>query len=159
MNFLAVVGAFIITLSLLSYGIGIIAVVRFKIVTPGILVFLTLGVILDFIAVIMMIINSEKIDVFTAWIIRVFSNVDNDYKRDSGLALLFKKWFRFGNQQSCNCVFKNCLRLVVNYLYNRQYFSDLAHRINLCRTIGKIESGFFPLTAILITKAKKVRSN
>jgi hypothetical protein len=60
MNFLAVVGAFIITLSLLSYGIGIIAVVRFKIVTPGILVFLTLGVILDFIAVIMMIINSEK---------------------------------------------------------------------------------------------------
>jgi hypothetical protein len=60
MNFLAVVGAFIITLSLLSYGIGSIAVVRFKIVTPGILVFLTLGVLLDFVAVTMMVINSEK---------------------------------------------------------------------------------------------------
>lgn len=60
MNFLAVVGAFIITLSLLSYGIGSIAVVRFKIVTPGILVFLTLGVVLDFVAVVMMVINSEK---------------------------------------------------------------------------------------------------
>jgi hypothetical protein len=60
MNFLAVVGAFIITLSLLSYGIGSIAVVRFKIVTPGILVFLTLGVILDFVAVRMMFMNSEN---------------------------------------------------------------------------------------------------
>ncbi|KAF0238564.1 MAG: hypothetical protein FD181_936 [Prolixibacteraceae bacterium] len=60
MNFLAVVGAFIITLSLLSYGIGSIAVVRFKIVTTGILVFLTLGVLLDFVAVIMMIMNSGK---------------------------------------------------------------------------------------------------
>jgi hypothetical protein len=60
MNILAVVGAFVITLSLLSYGIGIIAVMRFKIVTPGILVFLTLGVILDFVAVAMMMINSDK---------------------------------------------------------------------------------------------------
>jgi hypothetical protein len=60
MNSLAVVGAFIITLSLLSYGIGSIALVRFKIVTPGILVFLTLGVILDFVAVTMMIMNSDK---------------------------------------------------------------------------------------------------
>lgn len=60
MNFLAMFGAFIITLSLLSYGIGSIAVVRFKIVTPGILVFLTLGVLLDFVAVTMMVVNSEK---------------------------------------------------------------------------------------------------
>lgn len=60
MNFLAVIGAFIITLSLLSYGIGSIAAIRFKIVTTGVLVFLTLGVLLDFVAVIMMIIHSEK---------------------------------------------------------------------------------------------------
>jgi hypothetical protein len=60
MNFLAVVGAFIITLALLSYGIGSIAVVRFKIVTPGVLIFLTLGVILDFVAVAFMIIGSGK---------------------------------------------------------------------------------------------------
>lgn len=60
MNFLAVVGAFVITISLLSYGIGCIAAVRFKIVTPGILVFLTLGVVLDFVAVTLMVINSEK---------------------------------------------------------------------------------------------------
>ncbi len=60
MNLLAVIGAFIITLALLSYGIGSIAVVRFKIVTPGILIFLTLGVLLDFVAVSMMIINSQK---------------------------------------------------------------------------------------------------
>ena len=60
MNFLAVVGAFVITLALLSYGIGSIAVVRFKIVTPGVLIFLTLGVILDFVAVAFMIIGSGK---------------------------------------------------------------------------------------------------
>jgi hypothetical protein len=60
MNFLAVVGAFIITLALLSYGIGSIAVVRFKIVTQGVLIFLTLGVLLDFIAVVFMIIGSSK---------------------------------------------------------------------------------------------------
>jgi hypothetical protein len=60
MNFLSVVSAFIITLALLSYGIGSIAVIRFKIVTPGILVFLTLGVLLDFVAVTMMIMNSDK---------------------------------------------------------------------------------------------------
>jgi hypothetical protein len=60
MNFLAVVGAFVITLALLSYGIGSIAVVRFKIVTPGVLIFFTLGVILDFVAVAFMIIGSGK---------------------------------------------------------------------------------------------------
>ena len=60
MNLLAVFGAFIISLSLLSYGVGIIAVVRFKIVTPSILVFLTLGVLLDFVAVTMMVINSDN---------------------------------------------------------------------------------------------------
>jgi len=60
MNSLAIVGAFIITLSLLSYGIGSIAVIRFKIVTPGALIFLTLGVLLDITAVTFMIVGSSK---------------------------------------------------------------------------------------------------
>lgn len=57
---LAILGAFIITLSLLSYGIGSIAIHRFKIVTPGVLIFLTLGVLLDIVAATFMIINSSK---------------------------------------------------------------------------------------------------
>jgi hypothetical protein len=65
MNPLSIVGAFIITLALLSYGIGSIAVQRFKIVTPGVLIFLTLGVLLDITAVIFMIIGSSK-GAFTA---------------------------------------------------------------------------------------------
>jgi hypothetical protein len=60
MNPLSIVGAFIITLALLSYGIGSIAVQRFKIVTPGILIFLTLGVLLDITAVTFMIMGSSK---------------------------------------------------------------------------------------------------
>jgi hypothetical protein len=60
MNPLAIIGAFIITLALLSYGIGSISVQRFKLVTPAVLVFLTLGVILDFTAVGFMIIGSTK---------------------------------------------------------------------------------------------------
>ncbi len=57
---LAIVGAFIITLALLSYGISSIAVQRFKIVTPSVLIFLTLGVLLDIVAVIFMIIGSTN---------------------------------------------------------------------------------------------------
>jgi len=60
MNPLAIIGAFIITLALLSYGIGSISVQRFKLVTPAVLVFLTLGIILDFTAVGFMIIGSTK---------------------------------------------------------------------------------------------------
>lgn len=60
MNSLSIVGAFIITLALLSYGIGSIAIQRFKIVTPGVLIFLTLGVFLDFLAVTLMIIGSSN---------------------------------------------------------------------------------------------------
>lgn len=60
MNLFSIIGAFVITLALLSYGIGSIAVQRFKIVTMGVLIFLTLGVLLDFIAVSFMIIGSSK---------------------------------------------------------------------------------------------------
>lgn len=61
MNPLAIIGAFIITLSLLSYGVGVIAVLRFKIVTLGVLIFLTLGVLLDFVAVTFMIVGTGNL--------------------------------------------------------------------------------------------------
>jgi len=60
MNILSIIGAFLITLALLSYGIAYITVQRFKIITPGILSFLTLGVALDLAAVTLMIIGSSK---------------------------------------------------------------------------------------------------
>lgn len=60
MNFLAIIGAFVITLSLLSYGISTIAIQRFKQISWWILLFLTLGVILDFVAITFMVINSDR---------------------------------------------------------------------------------------------------
>lgn len=60
MNSLSIIGAFVITLALLSYGIGSISIQRFKLITPGVLIFLTLGVALDFIAVTLMIIGSSR---------------------------------------------------------------------------------------------------
>jgi hypothetical protein len=60
MSLISIIGAFVITLALLSYGIGSIAVQRFKIVTPGVLIFLTLGVLLDVIAATFMIIGSNE---------------------------------------------------------------------------------------------------
>lgn len=58
MYLFSVIGAFIITLALLSYGIGSISVQRLKLVTPGVLIFLSLGVLLDFVAVVFMILGS-----------------------------------------------------------------------------------------------------
>lgn len=60
MNPLSIIGAFIITLALLSYGVGSISVQRFRFVTPSVLFFLTLGVLLDFTAVTFMIIGATK---------------------------------------------------------------------------------------------------
>lgn len=60
MNPLSIVGAFLITLALLFYGISSIAVQRFKIVTPPVLTFITLGVLTDLVAVTFMIIGSDK---------------------------------------------------------------------------------------------------
>jgi len=60
MNPLSIIGAFIITLALLSYGIGSISILRFKFVTPSVLIFLTLGIILDLTAVVFMIVGSSK---------------------------------------------------------------------------------------------------
>jgi len=60
MKLISLSGAFLITLALLSYGIGSIAIQRFKLISSGVLIFLTLGVILDIIAVTFMIIGSEN---------------------------------------------------------------------------------------------------
>lgn len=60
MTSLSIIGAFVITLSLLSYGIASISIQRFKIVTPGVFVFLVLGVLLDLTAATFMIIGSSK---------------------------------------------------------------------------------------------------
>lgn len=59
MNPLSIVGAFIITLSLLAYGIGSITLIRFKIVGSMVIIFLSLGVIFDIAAIIFMIKGSE----------------------------------------------------------------------------------------------------
>jgi len=59
-NPLTIIGAFLITLALLSYGISCIAIQRFKLVTPGILIFLTLGVVLDLAAVTFMYFGSDN---------------------------------------------------------------------------------------------------
>ena len=53
-------GAFVITFSLLSYGIGSISLQRFKVVSTGVLVFLTIGIVLDIIAATLMIMGSEN---------------------------------------------------------------------------------------------------
>lgn len=58
MKLISLSGAFLITLALLSYGIGSISIQRFRLVTSGVLIFITLGVILDIIAVTFMIIGS-----------------------------------------------------------------------------------------------------
>lgn len=54
MNPLTLIGAVIITFSLLSYGLGSITLQRFKLVGRSVIVFLTLGCILDFVAIICM---------------------------------------------------------------------------------------------------------
>ncbi len=60
MNSISITGAFIITFSLLSYGIGSISLQRFKMVSPGVLWFLSLGIILDITATIFMIAGSQN---------------------------------------------------------------------------------------------------
>lgn len=52
-------GAFVITFSLLSYGIGNISLQRFKVVSTGVLAYLTIGVVLDIFAAILMIIGAR----------------------------------------------------------------------------------------------------
>lgn len=59
MNPISIVGAFIMTLSLLAYGIGSISIKRFKMVGSIVLIFLSMGIIFDITAIILMIIGSK----------------------------------------------------------------------------------------------------
>lgn len=58
MSFLAITGAFIITMSLLMYGIGSIFIQRFGLITKTSIVFLVFGLVFDITATIFMIIGS-----------------------------------------------------------------------------------------------------
>lgn len=60
MNPISLAGAFVITFSLLSYGIGTISLQRFKVVSTGVLVYLTIGIVLDLIAATLMITGSRN---------------------------------------------------------------------------------------------------
>ncbi len=59
MNPTSLAGAFVITFSLLSYGIGSISLQQFKVVSSHVLVFLTIGIVLDVIGATLMIIGSR----------------------------------------------------------------------------------------------------
>ena len=59
MNPISLAGAFVITFSLLAYGIGSISLQRFKVVSTGVLVYLTIGIVLDLIAATLMILGSR----------------------------------------------------------------------------------------------------
>ncbi len=59
MNPLAVIGAFVMTLAFLAYGIGSVTLERFRIVGSVVLIFLSLGVLFESAAILMMIIGSK----------------------------------------------------------------------------------------------------
>ena len=60
MKTISMIGAAIVTLALISYGIGIFSEQRKKIISRKVLVFLTAGVVLDISATICMIIGSQN---------------------------------------------------------------------------------------------------
>ncbi|MCF6333360.1 MAG: hypothetical protein L3J11_08750 [Draconibacterium sp.] len=60
MQFISMVGGFLVTFALLSYGIGSISLQRFKLVSPGVLWFLSMGIVLDIAATVCMIIGSQN---------------------------------------------------------------------------------------------------
>jgi len=60
MNTLSIIGATIVTLALISYSIGIISEQVKKKLIPRVLIFITLGVILDVTATIFMILGSQN---------------------------------------------------------------------------------------------------
>lgn len=60
MKIISMIGAAIVTLALVSYGIGIVEEQRRKIISRKVLIFLTSGVILDITATICMIIGSQN---------------------------------------------------------------------------------------------------
>ena len=59
MNPIAVVGAFVMTLSFLAYGIGSVTLERFKIVGSIVLIFFSVGILFETTAIVMMYIGSD----------------------------------------------------------------------------------------------------
>ncbi|HPE77519.1 MAG TPA: hypothetical protein P5210_11745 [Draconibacterium sp.] len=92
MNILSLFGAFLITLALLSYGIASIAIQRFKIVTTGMIIFLSLGVILDLVAIAFMISGSTN-GIFTLHGILGYSAT---ITMVTDLFLILRKYFKNG---------------------------------------------------------------
>lgn len=60
MNPISLTGAFIVTIAFLLYGIGTISSLRFKMVSPGVLWFLSLGFLLDVTATVFKIIGAPN---------------------------------------------------------------------------------------------------
>ena len=60
MKLISLIGAFVVTLALLSYGIGSISLQRFKLVSKSVLWFLFIGTLLDIVAATCMIIGSQN---------------------------------------------------------------------------------------------------
>lgn len=60
MNPISILGAFIITFALLFYGVGSITLQRFKLVSRIVFWFLLIGVVLDFTAIVCMIIGATQ---------------------------------------------------------------------------------------------------
>jgi len=60
MKIISLIGAFLITFALLSYGVGSISLQRFREVSRGVLGFLSVGIVLDLVAITCMIIGSRN---------------------------------------------------------------------------------------------------
>lgn len=60
MNPISMTGAFVITLAFLSFGVGSVSLQRFKTISSGVLIFLTVGIILNIAATVLMIIGSHN---------------------------------------------------------------------------------------------------
>lgn len=111
MNLLAIIGAFIITLSLLAYGIGSISLVRFRIIGSLVVVFLSLGVILDLTAISLMVIGAKSsiitahsiigylaflsMFVLTTWVWKIFLTKGKDFKAGKKMVLYTKVAYFF----------------------------------------------------------------
>lgn len=59
MNPISIIGAFIITLSLLAYGMGSISLSRFKSIDSIVLIFLSTGVVFDLAAIVLMVLGAK----------------------------------------------------------------------------------------------------
>lgn len=57
---MSMIGAFLVTFALLSYGVGSISLQRFKMVSRSVLWFLSLGILFDIAATVCMIIGSQN---------------------------------------------------------------------------------------------------